>query len=95
MALREKYLSAISKVCEQYQPSKHALFQKLPLMNSAVIKNPVVLGQFYLQYQAGMHATRAMVYLLPFLNNPAARKKKLEIYIDDDGLAGGDTHHYQ
>src|SRR5437016_9204615 len=42
-----------------------------------------------------MHATRAAVYYLPHLDSPALRQRKLQIYIDDDGLAGGDTHHYQ
>jgi len=23
------------------------------------------------------------------------RKRKLQIFIDDDGIANGDTHHYQ
>jgi hypothetical protein len=42
-----------------------------------------------------MHATRAAVYYLPYLDSPALRKRKLQIFIDDDGLPGGDTHHYQ
>jgi hypothetical protein len=42
-----------------------------------------------------MHATRAAVYYLPHLDSPALRKRKLEIFVDDDGLPGGDTHHYQ
>jgi hypothetical protein len=35
------------------------------------------------------------VYHLPHLDSPALRKRKLRIFIDDDGLPGGDTHHYQ
>jgi pyrroloquinoline quinone (PQQ) biosynthesis protein C len=42
-----------------------------------------------------MHATRAAVYYLPHLDSPALRKRKLQIFIDDDGLENGDTHHYQ
>ena len=42
-----------------------------------------------------MHATRAAVYYLPRLDRLAPRKRKLQIFIDDDGLPGGDTHHYQ
>jgi hypothetical protein len=42
-----------------------------------------------------MHATRAAVYFMPHLDSPAMRRRKLRIYIDDDGLPGGDTHHYQ
>jgi len=32
---------------------------------------------------------------MPHLDSPQLRKRKLQIYVDDDGLAGGDTHHYQ
>ena len=53
------------------------------------------LGQVHLVYQSAMHATRAAVYYLPHLDSPAMRKRKLQIFIDDDGLKGGDTHHYQ
>jgi pyrroloquinoline quinone (PQQ) biosynthesis protein C len=54
-----------------------------------------MLGQIHLVYQAAMHATRAAVYYLPHLDSPALRKRKLQIFVDDDGLPGGDTHHYQ
>ena len=57
--------------------------------------DPCVLGQIHLLYQSAMHATRAAVYYLPHLDRPALRKRKLQIFIDDDGLADGDTHHYQ
>jgi len=42
-----------------------------------------------------MHATRAAVYYFPHLDSLALRKRKLQIFIDDDGLPGGNTHHYQ
>jgi hypothetical protein len=32
---------------------------------------------------------------LPHLDSPGLRQRKLQIFIDDDGLPGGDTHHYQ
>ena len=35
------------------------------------------------------------MYYLPHLDSPALRKRKLQIFIDDDGLPNGDTHHYQ
>jgi hypothetical protein len=54
-----------------------------------------MLGRIHLAYQAAMHATRAMVYYLPSLDSPAMRIRKLGIFVDDDGLGGGDTHHYQ
>jgi hypothetical protein len=57
--------------------------------------DPSFLGQIHLIYQSAMHATRAAVYYLPHLDSPALRKRKLQIFVDDDGLPGGDTHHYQ
>jgi hypothetical protein len=60
-----------------------------------VVSDPVLLGSIHLIYQSAMHATRAAVYFLPYLDSPALRKRKLQIFIDHDGLAGGDTHHYQ
>lgn len=42
-----------------------------------------------------MHATRAAVYYLPHLDSPGLRQRKLRIFVDDDGLPDGDTHHYQ
>jgi hypothetical protein len=53
------------------------------------------LAKIHHLYQSAMHATRAGVYLMPHLNSPALRKHKLKIFVDDDGLSNGDTHHYQ
>ena len=36
-----------------------------------------------------------MIYHLPYLDSPALRVRKLRLINDDDGLEGGDTHHYQ
>jgi len=59
------------------------------------VSDPELLGRIHLVYQSAMHATRAAVYHLPHLDSPALRKRKLRIFIDDDGLADGDMHHYQ
>jgi hypothetical protein len=64
-------------------------------LDHAVASDPAFLGQIHLIYQSAMHATRAAVYYLPHLDSPALRKRKLQIFVDDDGLPGGDTHHYQ
>jgi len=65
------------------------------MLPKSVAHSPEILGQIYLVYQAAMHATRAAVYFMPYLNSPALRRRKLQIYVDDDGLPGGETHHYQ
>jgi hypothetical protein len=87
--------TAIHDIASQHAPGRFPFFQRLRELPAEVATDPVMLGQIHLVYQAAMHATRAAVYFLPHLDNPAMRKRKLQIFIDDDGLAGGDTHHYQ
>jgi len=80
---------------EKHRPSRMPFFGRLAAMPRAAASDPALLGQIHLIYQSAMHATRAAVYYLPHLDSPALRKRKLQIFIDDDGLQGGDTHHYQ
>src|SRR5271170_6046859 len=86
---------AISMLAEQHRPSRMPFFRNLAALDHAAASDPSFLGQIHLVYQAAMHATRAAVYYLPHLDSPALRKRKLQIFVDDDGLPGGDTHHYQ
>ena len=85
----------IYAIAEEHRPSRMPFFGRLANTPASVARSPLVLGRLHLMYQAAMHATRAAVYRLPHLDNPAMRKRKLQIFIDDDGLPGGDTHHYQ
>jgi hypothetical protein len=39
------------------------------------------------------HSGRSLLFA--YLDSPTLRKRKLQIFVDDDGLPGGDTHHYQ
>jgi pyrroloquinoline quinone (PQQ) biosynthesis protein C len=87
--------NALAAIFEEHRPSRMPFFQRLARLPRAVGRNPALLGQIHLVYQSAMHATRAAVYYLPHLDRPALRKRKLRIFIDDDGLADGDTHHYQ
>src|SRR5437879_4757974 len=80
---------------EEHRPSRMPFFARLAAMPRTAASDPVLLGQIFLIYQSAMHATRAAVYYLPHLDSPSLRKRKLQIFIDDDGLPGGDTHHYQ
>jgi pyrroloquinoline quinone (PQQ) biosynthesis protein C len=86
---------ALAVIFEEHRPSRMPFFQRLAGLPRAVARDPALLGQIHLVYQSAMHATRAAVYYLPHLDSPALRKRKLQIFIDDDGLADGDTHHYQ
>jgi len=87
--------ASLERLCEEYRPSRHAFFPALRGAPSSALRDPDVLGELYLRYQAAMHATRVMVYFLPHLDSPPLRARKLRIFIDDDGLQGGDTHHAQ
>jgi len=90
-----KFSAAIDQIAADHHPSRSPFFQHLRELNPAMGRDPQFLGQIHLVYQSAMHATRAAVYHLPHLDSPAMRKRKLQIFIDDDGLPGGDTHHYQ
>lgn len=89
------FRAEIEAIAEKHRPSRMPFFARLASAPSEVARSPALLGRIHLVYQAAMHATRAAVYYMPHLDNPAMRKRKLMIFIDDDGLPGGDTHHYQ
>ena len=91
----DEFPVAMRMLVEQHRPSRMPFFCNLAALDHAAAGDPSFLGQIHLVYQAAMHATRAAVYYLPHLDSPAMRKRKLQIFIDDDGLPGGDTHHYQ
>ena len=91
----DDFVNIITTVLQQHRPSRMPFFKRFASLPREVASNPVLLGKIHLNYQAAMHATRAAVYYLPHLDSPAFRKRKLQIFIDDDGLPGGDTHHYQ
>jgi hypothetical protein len=86
---------AMIAMLEGHRPSRMPFFERLAAMPHWAASDPSFLGQIHLIYQSAMHATRAAVYYLPHLDSPAMRKRKLQIFVDDDGLADGDTHHYQ
>jgi hypothetical protein len=85
----------LDNIVSEHRPSQNKFFGCLAGSPSEVISQPRRLGELLHRYQAAMHATRAMAYSLPMLDSPELRKRKLQILIDDDGLASGDTHHYQ
>jgi pyrroloquinoline quinone (PQQ) biosynthesis protein C len=85
----------MTSMLEGHRPSRMPFFRRMAGLSRTVASDPMLLGQIHLVYQSTMHATRAAVYYLPHLDTPGLRRRKLQIFIDDDGLAGGDTHHYQ
>lgn len=91
----ERFAAEIAAIAAEHRPSRMPFFQHLAALAPEAACNPALLGNIHLVYQAAMHATRAAVYYLPHLDSPALRKRKLQIFVDDDGLPGGDTHHYQ
>ncbi|HML11586.1 MAG TPA: hypothetical protein VK432_12065 [Stellaceae bacterium] len=91
----EDFPAAIAAIAAEHRPSRMPFFKNLAALPPEAARDPALLGRVHLVYQAAMHATRAAVYHLPHLDSPALRKRKLRIFVDDDGLPGGDTHHYQ
>src|SRR3984957_1490069 len=91
----DEFPVAIRAIAEQHRPSRLPFFRNLAALDRAIATDATFLGQIHLIYQSAMHATRAAVYCLPHLDSPSLRKRKLQILLDDDGLPGGDTHHYQ
>jgi hypothetical protein len=91
----DNFPNSIKALTEQHRPSRMPFFRNLASLDYIVASDPLFLGKVHLIYQSAMHATRAAVYYLPHLDSPALRKRKLQIFVDDDGLPGGDTHHYQ
>lgn len=91
----EQFAHRIGAIAAKHHPSRMPFFDRLAALPDAAARDPMLLGRVHLVYQSAMHATRAAVYYLPHLDSPAMRKRKLQIFIDDDGLPGGDTHHYQ
>ena len=91
----EEFPRAMTEMLEEHRPSRMPFFARLATMPREMAADPLLLGQIHLIYQSAMHATRAAVYYLPHLDSPALRKRKLQIFVDDDGLPNGDTHHYQ
>jgi hypothetical protein len=95
VGLPTRFALAIQQIAEEHNPLRSPFFQHLRDLPAAIARDPQLLGQIHLIYQSAMHATRAAVYFMPHLDSPAMRKRKLQIFVDDDGLPGGDTHHYQ
>jgi len=91
----EEFPDTMAAILEEHRPSRMPFFGRLAALPRTAASAPGFLGQIHLVYQSAMHATRAAVYHLPHLDSPALRKRKLQIFIDDDGLPDGDTHHYQ
>src|SRR6516165_9178522 len=91
----DEFPAAMREIAEQHRPSRMPFFQNLARLDGMIATDPIFLGQIHLIYQSAMHATRAAVYYLPYLDSPTLRKRKLQIFVDDDGLPNGDTHHYQ
>jgi pyrroloquinoline quinone (PQQ) biosynthesis protein C len=95
LSIIEDLPNALASILQKHRASDMPFFSRLAGLPRALASDPRLLGQIHLVYQSAMHATRAAVYYLPHLDRPALRQRKLQIFIDDDGLPDGDTHHYQ
>jgi len=95
LAAVDAFPDFMQHILDQHRPSRMPFFRHLAALPFFAASDPELLGRIHLVYQSAMHATRAAVYFLPHLDRPGLRQRKLQIFIDDDGLPGGDTHHYQ
>jgi hypothetical protein len=71
----DEFPATIRAIAEQHRPSRLPFFRNLAGLDRATATDPALLGQIHLIYQSAMHATRAAVYYLPHLDNPALRKR--------------------
>ncbi len=94
-AVRQNFLAQMDAIAEAHLPSRFPFFGRFAGLPDGTARSPELLGEIHLAYQSAMHSTRAAVYHLPYLDAPALRVRKVQIFVDDDGLANGDTHHYQ
>jgi hypothetical protein len=91
----QMFYRVLDELSQRYLPCAHPFFDKLARFPCEKLCSPRLLGELYLRYQAVCHATRVMIYHLPYLDSPDLRIRKLRIISDDDGIANGDAHHYQ
>jgi hypothetical protein len=91
----ENFAAVIEAIAEEHRPSRMPFFARFAALPPEEAKDPSLLGEIHHVYQSAMHATRAAVYYMPHLDSPALRRRKLQIFVDDDGLPNGETHHYQ
>lgn len=85
----------IQEIYNIYLPSKHPFFAQLVEFPHEKLRSPDLLGNFHLRYQSACHATRVMIYKIPFLDSPSLRNRLVKIITDDDKLNLFDSHHYQ
>ena len=73
------FADTMKAMLEEHRPSRMPFFGRLAAMPRAAASDPALLGQIHLIYQSAMHATRAAVYYLPHLDNPALRKRSMAL----------------
>ena len=89
------FCERIASLRNEHLPSRHPFFAELANCPTERLLSPGILDELYRRYQAAMHASRSMGYFLPHLDVVSLRVRKLHILAEDDGIEGGDTHHYQ
>jgi pyrroloquinoline quinone (PQQ) biosynthesis protein C len=88
-----EFQHAMRTLSEQHRPSRMPFFRRLASLPREVAADPYFLGQIHLNYQSAMHATRAAVYHLPYLDSPALRRRKLRLLANDGGRPDDTDHH--
>ena len=93
--LEELFNFKIQNIYNTYLPSKHSFFLNLSQFPHEKLRSPKLLGNLYLRYQSACHATRVMIYKVPYLESPSLRNRLVRIIADDDNVELLNSHHYQ
>lgn len=93
-SISSNFNSFIQELNYQYSPSKNYFFETLKNCSSSIL-TPKITGELYNRYQSFCHATRVMIYHIPYLDSPDLRIRKIKFILDDDSLDFHRVHHYQ
>lgn len=93
--IKQLFTLEIQKIYNTYLPSKHPFFSRLANFPHEKLRSPNLLGNLHLRYQSACHATRVMIYKIPYLESPSLRNRLIKIISDDDKFELSQSHHYQ
>lgn len=92
---KDQFVHELNELLCKHNPSNHSFFRNLETANTKLVRSNKFLEELYNRYQSAMHATRVMIYYLPYLDPIELRMIKARIISEDDNLPNGDSHHFQ
>jgi hypothetical protein len=91
----EAFPGLINTMLEAHRPSRMPFFARLGRDAPLIGRRAVFPRPDTFDLPIGNACNPRSGLLPPHLDSPALRKRKLSIFVDDDGLPRGETHHYQ